>query len=93
MPTQATGAFDDQQLDRIYASLSYIVRMQAMTPQYEPHPVLQGEIDAEVAVQMAYGLYSFGNIHPRERADRIVSEYMKRRGRRLASSNRFDDGS
>ena len=82
--------YDDQRLDRIYESLSSIVGVQVMGPRYEPHPVPQDEIDAEVADWMAYNLYSFGAVRPREKADRMVSEYMKRKGRSMASSNRFD---
>ena len=38
-----------------------------------------GRTDAQIADSMSYGLWTFAGVRPREKAERMVSEYMKQR--------------
>ena len=83
--------YDDRRLDRLYASYSNIFRWCAVNPCNASFNLTPDRFDAEVADCMAYGLYSFGDIRPREKADLMVSEYMKRRGRSKVVGHRLDN--
>ena len=75
--------YDDCRLDRLYASYSNIFRWRMMVSRDAPYHLTRDQFEAEVADSMAYGLYSFGDIHPYEKAEQMIKEYMKRKGRSM----------